>query len=150
MQAHKVLSTHGLRIRSSFRLSGYVNSQNSRHLSAESPFVMNQNPLHSDRIGVWWTYPPRRFLDRFPFNSKVCGQIFVEYKATSRMVVHLATHSVFDGTHNFFEDGIISKDMWSIRSSDQSSPDFCLWNFHYRSSKNTCSSSKRDELRNQY
>ena len=36
-----------------FHLSGYVNSLNTRTWAAENPYTVHEEPLHSQKIGVW-------------------------------------------------------------------------------------------------
>ena len=50
-----------------FHLSGYVNSQNTRHWSSENPHVIHETPLHDLKIGVWCAVS----------GTKIVGPIFL-------------------------------------------------------------------------
>ena len=45
-----------------FHLSGYVNSQNSRHWAIETPHVNHEAPLHPVKIGVWCAISAQRIV----------------------------------------------------------------------------------------
>jgi len=45
-----------------FHLSRYVNSQNTRIWEAENPHTVHEEPLHSQKIGVWCGVSRRRII----------------------------------------------------------------------------------------
>ena len=54
-----------------FHLSGYVNSQNSRHWAIENPHVIHESPLHPVKIGVWCAISAQRIVGPIFFNQTV-------------------------------------------------------------------------------
>jgi len=45
-----------------FHLNGYVNSQNTRIWAAENSHTVHEEPLHSQKIGVWCGVSRRRII----------------------------------------------------------------------------------------
>ena len=62
-----------------FRLSGYVNSQNTRYWSSENPHVIHETPLQDLKIGVWCAV----------LGSKIVGPIFFESTVYTDVYLHI-------------------------------------------------------------
>ena len=64
-------------------LSGYVNSQNSRHWSTSNPHAYVESSLHPVKIGIWVAISPKRIIGLIFFednlNSHRFGIIFNEF-----------------------------------------------------------------------
>ena len=54
-----------------FHLSGYVNSQNTRIWAAENPHTVHEEPLHSQKIGVWCGVSRRRIIGPIFLNKQL-------------------------------------------------------------------------------
>jgi len=54
-----------------FHLSGYVNSQNVRIWAAENPHTVHEEPLHSQKIGVWCGVSRRRIIGPIFLNKQL-------------------------------------------------------------------------------
>jgi len=63
-----------------FHLSGYVSSQNSRIWASENPSAIHEEPLHSEKIGVWCGMSRRCIIGPIFFYATVttaaCMEIF--------------------------------------------------------------------------
>jgi len=61
-----------------FHLSGYVNSQNSRIWGSENPNAIHEEPLHSEKIGVWCGMSRRRIIGPIFFDATVTKAAYME------------------------------------------------------------------------
>ena len=62
-----------------FHLNGYVNSQNTRIWAAESPHTVHEQPLHSQKIGVWCGVSRRRIIGPiFFFEQTVTMEVYLQ------------------------------------------------------------------------
>jgi hypothetical protein len=86
-----------------FHPSGYVNSQNAHIWASENPNAMHEEPLHSEKIGVWCGMSRRRII----------GSIFKEtIKTAAYMEIFNTFVNQLDGEELSFgyfqQDGAIS------------------------------------------
>jgi len=127
-------------------LSGYVNSQNSRVLASENSNVIHEEPLHSEKIVVWYGMSRRRifgpiFSDATTITTAPCTDIFStfvnqlddEELSTGYFQQDGATshtsHVSMAQIQSFFGDPVISKGLWPLRSPDLTPPDYFLWGY---------------------
>jgi hypothetical protein len=61
-----------------FHLSGYVNSQNYRTWRAENPQNYTENPLHPQKIGVWYAISRRRIIGPLFFETSINAVAYQE------------------------------------------------------------------------
>jgi len=61
-----------------FHLSGYVNSQNSRIWASENPNAIHEEPLHSEKIGVWCGMSRRRITGPIFFEETIKIATYME------------------------------------------------------------------------
>jgi hypothetical protein len=61
-----------------FHLSGYVNSQNTRLWGSENPHALFQEPLHSQKLGVFCALSQRRIIGPLFFDTTVRNQVYIE------------------------------------------------------------------------
>ena len=54
-----------------FHLSGYINNQNSRVWASKNPHMIHEEPLHSEKIGVWCAISRRRIIGPIFFNTTI-------------------------------------------------------------------------------
>jgi len=59
-------------------MSGYVNSQNSRIWASENPNTIREEPLHSEKIGVWCGMFQRRTTGPIFFNATITTDAYME------------------------------------------------------------------------
>jgi DNA-binding transcriptional MocR family regulator len=59
-------------------LSGYVNSQNTRLWGSENPHALFEEPLHSQKVGVFCALSQRRIIGLMFFNTTVTSQVYIE------------------------------------------------------------------------
>lgn len=127
-----------------FHLSGYVNSQNYRIWSAENPHEFHEQPLHSQKIGVWCDVSRRRIVGPIFFSETITAERYQEIIMQFVAMLHVderycwlqqdgatshTANSTIQFLHDFFDDRIISRGLWPPRSPDLSPPDFYLWGF---------------------
>ena len=72
-----------------FHMSGYLSSQNSRICSSENPNAIHEEPLNSEKIGVWCGVSRRahnwsHFLRRNHHNSCIYGNLQHRCKSIGR------------------------------------------------------------------
>ncbi|KAJ4449805.1 hypothetical protein ANN_01211 [Periplaneta americana] len=128
-----------------FHLSGYVNSQNSRHWAIENPHVIHEAPMHPVKIGVLCAISAQRIVGPIFFNQTVntaeYRPIFMEfveqlddvelsqgYFQQDGATCHTSNESM-ELIASFFDDRIISRNLWPPRSPDLTTPDFFLWSY---------------------
>jgi len=61
-----------------FHLLGYVNSQNSHIWASENPNAIHEEPLHSEKIGVWCGMSWRRIIGPIFFDAAVTTAAYME------------------------------------------------------------------------
>jgi hypothetical protein len=61
-----------------FHLSGYVSSQNTRLWGSENLHALFQEPLHSQKIGVFCALSQRRIIGPMFFDTTVTSQVYIE------------------------------------------------------------------------
>ncbi|KAJ4437880.1 hypothetical protein ANN_13819 [Periplaneta americana] len=128
-----------------FHLSGYVNSQNSRHWAIENPHVIHEAPMHPVKIGVWCAISAQRIVGPIFFNQTVNTAdyrlIFMEfveqlddvelsqgYFQQDDATCHTSNESM-ELIASFFDNRIISRNLWPPKSPDLTTPDFFLWGY---------------------
>jgi len=128
-----------------FHLSGYVNSQNSRIWASENPNAIHEEPLHSEKIGVWCGMSQRRIIGPIFFEETIktaaCMEIFstfvnqlndeelsIGYFQQDGATSH-TSHANMAEIQSFFGDHVISKGLWPPRSPDLTPPDYFLWGY---------------------
>ena len=128
-----------------FHLSGYVNSQNSRIWASENTNAIREEPLHSEKIGVWYGMSRRRIIGPFFFDATVTTAAYMEIFST--LVNQLdeeelsvgyfqqdgatshTSHASMAEIQSFFGDRVISKGIWPPRSPDLTQPVNFLWRY---------------------
>lgn len=127
-----------------FHLSGYVNSQNTRHWATQNPHVSHQKPLHDLKIGVWCAISGRRIIGPIFFeesdNTEFYLRIYEEfathltqeemscaYFQQDGATCHTSDRSLARIHCHFTEARTISKGLWLPRSPDLSPCDFYPW-----------------------
>jgi len=61
-----------------FHLSGYVNSQNTRIWATENPHTVHEEPLHSQKVGVWCGVSRRRIIGSILFEQRVTTEVYLQ------------------------------------------------------------------------
>lgn len=127
-----------------FHLSGYVNSQNSRYWSARNPHQVFQQPLHSEKIGVWCAVSRKRIVGPVFFDSTLNSEryqnIIYEFVASLEDSERYCwfqqdgatCHSSKTTTvllQDFFGDRLIGKGKYPPRSPDLTPLDYFLWGY---------------------
>jgi len=128
-----------------FNLSGYVNSQNSRIWASENPNAIHEEPLHSEKIGVWCAM----------FWQCIIGPVFIDATITTAAYMEIfntfvnqlddeelstgyfqqdgatshTSHASMAEIQSFFGDHIILKGLWPLCSPDLMPPDYFLWGY---------------------
>ena len=128
-----------------FHLSGYVNSQNSRIWGSENPNAIHEEPLHSEKIGVWCGMSRRRIIGPIFFDATVTKAAYMEifntfvnqlddeelsigYFQQDGATSH-TSHASIAEIQSFFGDSVISKGLWPPRSPDLTPFDYFLWGY---------------------
>jgi hypothetical protein len=126
-----------------FHLSCYVNTQHTRLWSSENPYAVHEKPLFDQKLGVWFVIPRRRIVGPLFFEETVNS---IRYCSMFHDFIALLeedeiTYSWFqdDGTtahtaynsmkllNEIFEERVISRNLWPLRSPHPTPPDFYLW-----------------------
>lgn len=126
-----------------FHLSGYVHSQNYRTWATENPHTFIETSLHPIKIGIWVAMSRRRIIGPIMFhdtiNSERYCDIFNEFVtqlhddelrrgffqqdgATAHTSNATLTH-----LQEFYDNRVISKNLWPPRSPDLTPLDFYLF-----------------------
>ena len=122
-----------------------MNSQNSHIWASKTPNAIHEEPLHSEKIGVWcglsrWringpiffdaTITTAAFMEIFNtfVNQLVDEELSVGYFQQDIATSH-TSHSSVAEIQSFFGDCIISKGLWSPHSPDLTLPDYFLWGY---------------------
>ena len=118
-----------------FYLNDHVSSKSNRYYSAENPDIVNERPLHDQKVGVWCAVNADRIIGPIFFEETINGQRyrdviirpFLEYlcdiectKAYFQQdsaTAHTADLSL-QLIREIFEDRVISKGLWPPRSPD--------------------------------
>jgi hypothetical protein len=128
-----------------FHLCGYVNSQNTRIWAAQNPHAIHEAPMHPVKVGVWCAISAGRIVAPISFDGTVntaeYQRIFMEFIEQLDDIELNQGYFQQDGAtchtsnasmaliQSFFDDRIISKNLWPPRSPDLTSPDFFLWGY---------------------
>jgi hypothetical protein len=127
-----------------FTNKSYINSQTTRIWAAENPHELHQVPLHTEKIGAWCAISRCRIIGPIFFDTTVTSAVYADI--VQQFVVLLnederygwyqqdgVTCHTSNGTvtllKQFFDDRIISKNLWPPRSPDLTPPDFFLWGY---------------------
>ena len=128
-----------------FHLSGYVNSQNSCIWASENPNAIHEEPLHSEKIGVWcgmsrWgitgpiffhatitTAASMEIFNTF-VNQMDDEELSIGYFQQDGATSH-TSHASMAKIQSFFGDRVISKGLWPLCSPDLMPPDYFLWGY---------------------
>ena len=125
-----------------FHLNGYVNSQNTRIWAANNPHTLHETQLHPQKIGVWCAMSRQRIVGPIFFNTTVTSVVYADI--IQQFIAMLEVNERYcwfqqDGAtchtsndtmtmlREFFDDRLISNNLWPPRSPDLTSPDFFLW-----------------------
>jgi len=128
-----------------FHLTGYINSQNSRIWASENPNAIHEEPLHSEKIGVWCGMSRQCIIGPIFFNATITTaaymeifntfvnqlddeELSVEYFQQDGVTSH-TSHTGMAEIQYFFGDRVISKGLWPPRSPDLTPPDYLLWRY---------------------
>lgn len=129
-----------------FHLTGYVNSQNYRTWSAVNPHIFRETNLHPVKVGVWAGISRRRIIGPIFFEGTINGERYKTqiletiinqmhddelqrgYFQQDGATAH-TTRGNLTYLAEFFEDRVISRDLWPPRSPDLTPPDFFLWGY---------------------
>jgi len=128
-----------------FYLSGYVNSQNSRIWASENPNAEHEEPLHSEKMGVWFGISRQRLIGPIFFEGTIKTAAYMEifntfvnqlndeelsvgYFQQGGATSHTSQASMAK-IQSFFGDRVISKGVWPPRSPDLTPPDYFLWKY---------------------
>jgi hypothetical protein len=119
-----------------FHLSGYLNSQNSRFWSSENPHLFHEVPLRSQKIGCWCAISCIFFSESV--TAKKYQEIIMQFISLLNeeerfcwlqhdgATLHTA-NSTMEMLKQFFDNRIISKNLWPPQSPDLTPPDYFLW-----------------------
>lgn len=127
-----------------FHLNGYVNAQNMRMWSAENPHYFREATMHPVKIGVWLAVSRRRvvgpiffqetlnannyrniMLDPF-INQLHDDELQTGYFQQDSARPHVA-HANLNYLREFFDDRLISKDLYPPRSCDLTPLDYFVF-----------------------
>lgn len=126
-----------------FHLSGYVNSQNYRTWGTENPYQFVETSLHPIKVGIWVAMSRRRIIGPIFFNENVTAERYRGILSQFIDEIHddELQHGFFqqDGAtahtaretirylQEFYDDRIISQNLWPPRSPDLTPLDFYLF-----------------------
>ena len=122
----------------------FSNSQNSRLWSSDDPHSLHETLSNDKKVGVWVAISRRRivgliFLMNTINSARYCSDILHAFigQMTSNEINcswfqqdGATAHTSGRSTHllkEFFENRIISKEVWPPRLPDLNPPDFYLW-----------------------
>jgi hypothetical protein len=127
-----------------FHRSGYVNSQNSRILSAENSHTFHDWSLHSLKVGAWCAVSRRRIIGHIVFIETITAERYQELNMNFISLLEVdeqdcwlqqdvatahTENSTMQMLSEFLGGRIISRNLCPPRSPDLSPPDFYLWRF---------------------
>ncbi|KAJ3661413.1 hypothetical protein Zmor_005808 [Zophobas morio] len=130
-----------------FHLNGYVNSQNYRVWSAENPFVFEERPLHSVKVGVWLAVSRRRVIGPIFFHNTINSaryreqilEVFLNHLDDEELEFGYfqqdgaPAHKTMENLRylqEFYGDRIISQNLnpeWPARSPDLTPLDYSIF-----------------------
>jgi hypothetical protein len=122
-----------------FANKSYINSQTTPIWAAENPQELHQVPLHTQKIGAWCAISRRRFIGPIFFDPTVTSAVYADivqqfvallnederycWYQQDGATCHTSNETVTP-LKQFFDDRIISKNLWPPRSPDLTHPDF--------------------------
>jgi hypothetical protein len=123
--------------------SRYVDIQSTRLWSSENLYAVHEKPLLDQKLGLWVEISRRRivgplFFEETVNNKRDCSMLldFIglleEYEITYSWFqkdganAHTANNSM-KLLNEIFGAHVISRNLWPLRSSDLTPPDFYLW-----------------------
>lgn len=127
-----------------FHLSGFVNSQTMRMWSQDNPHFFREAPLHPLKIGIWVGMSRRRLIGPIFFEDTVTAEryrnnivdVFLNqlhddelnygYFQQDGATAHTARETIAY-LQQFYDNRIISKDLWPPRSPDLTPLDYFLF-----------------------
>jgi hypothetical protein len=127
-----------------FHLSAYLNSQNSRFWSSENPRLFHEVPLRSQKIGCWCAISRKRIVGSIFFSETVtaekCQVIIMQFISLLNEEERFCwlqqdgatshnANSTAEMLKQFFDDRIISNNLWPLRSPRLTPPDYFLWGY---------------------
>lgn len=124
-------------------LSGYVNSQNYRTWATENPHQFLETDLHALKVGIWVAMSRRRIIGPIFFHETITGE---RYRAILNDFIpqlhddelqhgffqqdNAPAHTARDTQQyleQFFDNRLISQNLWPPRSPDLTPLDFYLF-----------------------
>ena len=122
-----------------------VNSQNSCIWASENPNAINEEPLHSEKIGVWCGMSRRHIIGPIFFEGTIKTATYMEifntfvnqlddkelsigYFQQDGATSH-TSHASMAEIPSFFCDRVISKGLWPQHSPDLRPPHYFLWGY---------------------
>jgi hypothetical protein len=124
-----------------FANKSYVNSQTTRIWAAENPHELHQVPI-PQKIGVWCAISRRTIIGPAFFHTTVTSAVYADIlqqfvallNEDERHCWHQqdgvtcrTSNETMTLLKQFFDDLIISKNLWPPRSPDLTPPCFFLW-----------------------
>jgi len=122
-----------------------ITSVRSRIWESENPNAIREEPLHSERIGVWCGISSRRIIVPVFFDATITTAAYMEIFNTivnqlndeKLSIVHFrqdgetshTSHARLPEIQSFFDDRVISKGIWPPHSTDLTPPDYFLWGY---------------------
>lgn len=128
-----------------FHLSGYVNSQNYRTWGAQNPHIFVETVLHPQKVGVWIAISRRRIIGPIFFYDTINAERYQAMLGTFIDQLHddeiqngffqqdnarpHVAHSTIAFLEEFYDDRIISANLWPPRSPGLTPPDCFLFGY---------------------
>lgn len=127
-----------------FHLTGYVNSQNMRLWSNDNPHYFVESGLHPLKVGIWVAMSRRRIIGPIFFDGTINAERY-QNNILEPFINQLHDDELHEGyfqqdgarphtaqrTLNylaqFYDDRVISKDLWPPRSCDLTCSDYFLF-----------------------
>jgi len=117
----------------------------SRIWASENPNAIHEEPLHSEKIGVWCVMSRRSIIGPIFFDATITtaaymdifntfvNQLYDEKLSIGYIQQDGATshtsHASMAEIQSFFGDRVISKGLWPRRSPHLTPPDYFLWGY---------------------
>ena len=109
-------------------------------VKSENPNALHEEPLHSEKIGVWCGMSQRRIIF---FDATITTAAYMEilnafanqlddeelsigYFQQDGATSH-TSHAIINEIQSFLGDRVISKGLWPPRSPNLTPPDYFLW-----------------------
>ena len=113
--------------------------------ASENPNAVREEPLHSEKIGVWCGMSRQRIIGSIFFEETIKTAAYMEifntfvnqlddeelsvgYFQQDGATSH-TSHASMAEIQTFFGDRVISKGLWPPRSPDLTPPDYFLWGY---------------------